>query len=156
MAYQVFWLILPRGVPREPHQWLTTPAAHGGRVIIYANIKSQVEAISQELGCEPYHSKVVNQAGVMQWFQDGQTQVIAATSALGMGINIPNIQCVIHISWPRMLLDYGQESGQARQDRLASEAVYLDGIVNGYTWQQCQDINPGKLPCDACDPDWEA
>ncbi|KKK21656.1 hypothetical protein AOCH_006948 [Aspergillus ochraceoroseus] len=174
MAYRVHRLILPHGVPQEPHQWLTTPGvigfiqaricqARGGQVIIYANIKSQVEAISREIGCEPYHSAVLDRAGVMQRFQAGQTWVISATSALGMGIDIPNIWCVIHIGRPRMLLDYGQESGRAGRDGVASKASlssprdqYLDGTINGYSWQQCQDIDLGELPCDACDPEWGA
>ncbi|KAL2807692.1 hypothetical protein BJX63DRAFT_436795 [Aspergillus granulosus] len=172
------------------------------RVQLHAmNIEqSQVEAISQELECKAYHSKVLDCTGIIQQFQKGQTRVIAATSALGMGINIPNIQCVIHIGRPRTLLDYRQESRHAGRDRLASEAViihpnrwdtqdpwidgvsevnfeqvqlymdvvggtgcrryvldqYLDGTVDGYTRQQCQDVDTGKLPCDRCDPDWEA
>ncbi|KAG2004119.1 hypothetical protein GB937_009136 [Aspergillus fischeri] len=32
--------------------------------------------------------------------------VIVATSALGMGVDIPNIHSIIHISTPRTLLDY--------------------------------------------------
>jgi hypothetical protein len=168
-------------------------------VIVYANIKSQVDAISQELGCEAYHSAVLDQTGVMQRFQSGQTHIIAATSALGMGIDILDIQCVIHLGRPRTLLDYGQESGRAGRDGLASEAVimhpqgwddldpwvdqvsdaefervqaymevvegvgcqryvldqYLDGTVDGYTRQQCQDTDPDKLPCDGCCPDWQ-
>ncbi|KAK7178791.1 hypothetical protein PSPO01_15153 [Paraphaeosphaeria sporulosa] len=28
-----------------------------------------------------------------------------------MGINIPNIQCIIYINWPFSVLDYTQESG---------------------------------------------
>lgn len=39
--------------------------AQGGRVIMYRQTKSQVQAISRELGCEPYHSKVVDRAGVI-------------------------------------------------------------------------------------------
>jgi superfamily II DNA helicase RecQ len=61
----------------------------------------------------------------MQQFQSGQTCVIAATSALGMGIDIPDIWCVIHLGRPRTLLDYGQESGRAGHDRLASKAVIM-------------------------------
>ena len=30
---------------------------------------------------------------------------------------------------------------------------YLDGMVNGYTCQQCQDQDPDKLPCNTCRPD---
>jgi superfamily II DNA helicase RecQ len=41
----------------------------------------------------------------------GPSTVIAATSALGMGVDIPNIRSIIHIGTPRTLLDYTQESG---------------------------------------------
>jgi superfamily II DNA helicase RecQ len=208
VAYCVFRPLLPRGVPREPHQWLARPEVLGfiqqqicqacnGRVIVYANIKSQVNTISRELGCEPYHSTVLDWTGVIQQFQSSQTCMIVATSALGMGIDIPDIWCVIHLGRPRILLDYGQESGRAGQDSLASEAViihlqgwddrdpwidqvsdgdfkrvqaymevvegvgcqqyvldqYLNGTVNVYTRQQCQDVDLDKLLCNACNPD---
>jgi superfamily II DNA helicase RecQ len=109
--------------------------ARNGRVIVYANIKSQVNAISRELGCEPYHSAVLDRTGVMQRFQSSQTRVIAATSALGMGIDIPDIRCVIYLGRPRTLLDYGQESGRAGRDGLASEAV----IIHPQGWD---DLDP--------------
>ncbi|KAL4756069.1 P-loop containing nucleoside triphosphate hydrolase protein [Aspergillus foveolatus] len=136
VAYRVFWPWPPRGVPREPHQWLAQPEvlgflqrrirqARNGRVIVYANIKSQVDAISRELGCEAYHRAVLDQTGILQQFQGGQTRVIAATSALGMGIDIPDIRCVINLGRPRTLLDNGQESGRAGRDGLASEAVIM-------------------------------
>jgi superfamily II DNA helicase RecQ len=61
----------------------------------------------------------------MQRFQEDQTRIIAATSALGIGIDIPDIRCVIHVGRPRTLLDYGQESGRAGRDGLASETVII-------------------------------
>jgi superfamily II DNA helicase RecQ len=136
MAYRVFRPMLPHGVPREPHQWLASAdvlaliraricQARDGRVIVYANIKSQVNTISRELSCELYYSAVLDQTGVLQRFQSGQTCLIAATSALGMGIDIPDIWYVIHLGRPRTLLDYGQESGRAGRDRLASKAIII-------------------------------
>jgi superfamily II DNA helicase RecQ len=136
VAYCVFWPLLPQGVPQEPHQWLARPEVLGfiwqricqardGWVIVYANVKSQVNAISHKLSCELYHSAILDWTGIIQWFQTGQTHVIAATSALGMGINIPDIQYVIHLGQPWTLLDYGQESGRAGQDGLASKAVII-------------------------------
>jgi superfamily II DNA helicase RecQ len=146
VAYRVFRPLLPRGVPQEPHQWLARPEVLGfirqricqardGRVIVYANIKSQVDAISHELSCELYHSAILDWTGVMQRFQTSQTRVIAATSALGMGIDIPDIWCVIHLGRPRTLLDYGQDSGRAGRDGLASEAV----IIHPQGWD---DLDP--------------
>ena len=71
VAYRVVRPSLPRGVPREPYQWLTQPNMQGfiqqriqqagdGQVIVYTNIKSQVDAISYKLGCEAYHSAVLD------------------------------------------------------------------------------------------------
>ena len=147
VAYRVWRPILPRQTPREPHQWLVMPAvlqyiqgriqqARGGRVIVYGQTKGQVQAISRELGCEPYHSEVVDRARVMQRFQAGQTRVIAATSVLGMGIDIPDIRCVVYVGRPRTLLEYRQESGRAGQDGQASEAVIIhpDGWETADPW----------------------
>jgi superfamily II DNA helicase RecQ len=55
----------------------------------------------------------------------GQCRTIVATSALGLGIDLANVQAVIHIKAPRNLLDYAQESGRAGQDGEISEAVIL-------------------------------
>jgi hypothetical protein len=76
VAYCMFWPLLPQGVPQEPHQWLARSEVLGfiwqwicqardGWVIVYTNIKSQVDAISHKLGCELYHSTVLDQTGVM-------------------------------------------------------------------------------------------
>ncbi|KAL2801566.1 hypothetical protein BJX63DRAFT_426654 [Aspergillus granulosus] len=106
MVYYIFRLVLPRGVPCKPHQWLIQTRYR--QVIVYINTKSQVEAISWELE-----------------YKKEQTWVIAVTSILGMGINISNIWCVIYIGQPRMLLDYRQESGWAGRDKLASKAIII-------------------------------
>jgi superfamily II DNA helicase RecQ len=51
--------------------------------------------------------------------------MIVATSALGMGVDIADIRCIIHIEWPLTLLDYAQESGRAGRDGQRSEAVVI-------------------------------
>lgn len=77
----------------------------GGKVIIYMNIISQVIAMVWVLECEAYYNKQLDKAGVLVQFI-GASLVITATSALGMGVDIPNICSIIHIGTPRMLLDY--------------------------------------------------
>jgi superfamily II DNA helicase RecQ len=45
--------------------------------------------------------------------------------ALGLGVDIPDIQVVIHTGPPRKIRDYGQESGRAGRDGLPSEAIII-------------------------------
>ncbi|OKP04999.1 hypothetical protein PENSUB_6744 [Penicillium subrubescens] len=63
--------------------------------------------------------------GIFELFRSAANGVIAATSALGMGVDIPDIRCIIHIGFPRSLLDYAQESGWAGRDHLPSEAMII-------------------------------
>jgi superfamily II DNA helicase RecQ len=51
--------------------------------------------------------------------------VIAATNALGMGVDIPDIRVIFYIGAPRTLLDYAQESRWAGWDSQASEAIII-------------------------------
>ena len=48
-----------------------------------------------------------------------------ATNTLELGVNVPDMQLVIHTGMPSRLQDYIQESRQAGQDRGQSEAVVV-------------------------------
>ncbi|KAL4777925.1 hypothetical protein BJX76DRAFT_352976 [Aspergillus varians] len=69
-------------------------------VIMYTNTKSQAQVLSQELGCKAYYNRTMDYSRVLQQFMDRVTWVIVATSALGMGLDIPNIQCIMHMGQP--------------------------------------------------------
>jgi superfamily II DNA helicase RecQ len=133
VAYRVW-----RPEVKSPYQWERDPTViifmqarirqarqAGGKVVIYANQIQQVQAMAEVFGCEAYHSRQVDRAGVLEWFIQGITDVIAATNALGMGVDIPNIRVIFHIGAPRTLLDYAQESGRAGRDGQASEAIII-------------------------------
>jgi superfamily II DNA helicase RecQ len=51
--------------------------------------------------------------------------VIVATSALGIGVDVPDIWCIIYMDWLFSLLDYAQESGRAGRNRKRSEAIMI-------------------------------
>lgn len=44
---------------------------------------------------------------------DGVVRVVFATMALGMGVDIRNLDFVVHYGAPRSIEDYFQESGRA-------------------------------------------
>jgi superfamily II DNA helicase RecQ len=51
--------------------------------------------------------------------------LIVATSALGLGIDIPDIRAVVHVDWPFGMIEYSQEGGRAGRDRQASENIVI-------------------------------
>jgi superfamily II DNA helicase RecQ len=99
-----------------------------GKIVVYCNSVAKVKALAEELGCEGYHHHAEEKARKLDEFQQGRKRVITATSALGLGIDIPDIRVIMHVDEPRNVLDYAQESGRAGRDGQMSEAVILIGI----------------------------
>lgn len=71
-----------------------------------------------------YYSEQLDKARVLVQFM-GASPVIAATSMLGIGVDIPNIRSIIHIRTPWTLLDYTQESGWAGWDGQRSKVIII-------------------------------
>ena len=61
--------------------------------------------------CTPQHNKDVILKSLTQ--SDGLVRVIFATVALGMGVNIKEVNLVVHYGAPHSIDDYFQESGRS-------------------------------------------
>ena len=99
--------------------------------MVYCNTRSRVEELGSEglFVSERYHGEMDDErkAGVLEEFRAGEVRVVVATSALGMGIDIPDIRLIVHMDEPIDLMEYQQESGRAGRDGMVSEAVIVKG-----------------------------
>ncbi|KAG0477517.1 hypothetical protein HPP92_014358 [Vanilla planifolia] len=99
----------------------------GGSIIIYCTTVKDTEQIYQLLmdagvTTEMYHGQMGSKAREQSHrsFIRDEVQVMVATVAFGMGIDKPNIRCVIHYGCPKSLESYYQESGRCGRDGLPS------------------------------------
>jgi len=102
------------------------------KIIVYGGSVEQTIAIGEALECPIYHRNVDDRAGKarrMKELMEGKHRVIAATNALGLEVDLPDIQVVIHVGQPQKLRDYSQESGRAGRDGKSSEAIIVCGHI---------------------------
>jgi superfamily II DNA or RNA helicase len=77
-----------------------------GKLIVYGNSKPKVKALAEQLDCHAYHADAVGKTSMLADLMAGKQRVIVATSALGIGVDTPDVRCIIHIDWPFTMLDY--------------------------------------------------
>jgi len=102
--------------------------------IVYATSHARCEDVAQRLQRDayraaPYHAGLPakRRAEVQDAFFRGHLDVIAATSAFGMGIDKPDVRTVVHAGPPGSLDEYYQEIGRAGRDgRPAQAALVFD------------------------------
>lgn len=78
---------------------------------------------------ETYHAgmSAAQRKKIQKHFMDGTLRIIVATVAFGMGINKPDIRCIIHYNTPSSFESYVQEVGRAGRD---GDAAYCHVFMN--------------------------
>jgi superfamily II DNA helicase RecQ len=102
-----------------------------GKTVVYCSSVLKVQELAEALDYDGYYHDAEEKEAKLQRFMIGRKQMIVATSALGMGIDIPDIRVIWHVDRPRTLLDYAQESGPAGKDGSKSEAIMVVGWDGG-------------------------
>jgi len=109
--------------------------------IVYAPTRKETEGLAADLNDDfpsaAYHAGMpaAKRDRVQRSFQSGDTEVIVATIAFGMGIDKADIRTVIHTGLPGSLESYYQEIGRAGRDGKMARAILLYSWADRHTHQ---------------------
>jgi superfamily II DNA helicase RecQ len=82
--------------------------------VVYSRSRTQCEGLAKELECAYYYAGAVdNEERLQSWLEKGG--LIVVTLALGTGVDFPGIVFILHVDLPYSMIDFAQESGQARR-----------------------------------------
>lgn len=118
-----------------------------GRILIYCGTRQQTEDLSTQLsakfeGAGFYHAGMSSEgrSETQRQIETGEIRILAATNAFGMGIDYPDVRCVIHYQIPSSVEALYQEMGRAGRDGKMSTCLVLyarkDKGLHSYFIQQ--------------------
>ncbi len=131
--------------------------AGGGRAIVYAATRRRVRALHDALRKagirnDWYHAGRTPEVRqrVQDAFAAGHPPVLVATSAFGMGVDLPDVRAVVHAQAPGSLEAWAQEGGRAGRDGLPAVCALLYSPADAMTQRRLR----GKAPPPGAELGW--
>jgi ATP-dependent DNA helicase RecQ len=125
---------------KDERFWATIEAHKNEKILIYLDRvsgKRSTETLSQEAIRRGYRAEFFHgerstevKADVIERFKKGVINLVFATSAFGMGIDIPDIRGVIHYLPTESVEQYYQQIGRAGRDSKNSWAILFYSAKN--------------------------
>lgn len=123
-----------------------------GSAIVYVRNRRRTKEVAELLNGEQisadfYHAGLDDAAKDLrqQRWKRGESRVMVATNAFGMGIDKPDVRLVIHLDLPDSIEAYFQEAGRAGRDGEQAYAVILYANTDKVTLQRrIADTFPDK------------
>ena len=133
----IHYSILPKENPRQQILRYINEQHGKDSGIVYClsrqNADDTAEWLSgQGIPALPYHAGLTAEvrAANQERFLREERMVMVATVAFGMGIDKPDVRFVAHMSIPKNIEAYYQETGRAGRDGLPADALMLYGMAD--------------------------